>query len=225
MGVRMNRWLGLAVGVLLVSTAPVAAEELQPLPDLRAWMATYYLDSKPDDISRALAAVDSGKLFADEASLPLLTGFFGEVFRSHPDRIEEWIAPYRGRAGLRVLHEALWRSNTQDGKKALYELSEDVLGDRPRIRLLMRRPAPRIESLEVSGPEDLDVLWGCFYATGSEVPVLRVVAALARAPARESLAAKAREHERVRTILEGYAATADEATRAQLVEILATAGR
>ena len=103
-----------------------------------------------------------------------------------------------------------------------------------KLRGLASSPPPTVESMTIDGPASLDYMWGCFSASGSDKPVLRVIdqlklvktkgnvsAMLIGGAARWSLSANARQHERVLKIVKAKAETADPETKVLLKEILA----
>jgi hypothetical protein len=100
------------------------------------------------------------------------------------------------------------------------------------LRVLRGSLPPTIESIPIDSPATLDFLWGCFFASGSDVPVLRIIdqmklanrrgdanAMLIGGAAQWSVSANARQHEKVLAIVKERAKTADPETKAKLDEI------
>ena len=67
------------------------------------------------------------------------------------------------------MHKALWLSGTDAGKAYLKDQG---------LTTLLKEPAPDTLHEELECTSMLDMLWGCFFATGDEAPVRRIVSAL-----------------------------------------------
>jgi hypothetical protein len=206
-----------------------------PSPDdLDQWTAHYYLDPKPDGVDAALRAITAKGFFENDDVQAPLSGFFTEVFRANPDRIEGWITPYIGVARRHILYSALWMANSKSSRAALERLANGATPDEARsLRSLLTTPPPTIESMAIDSPAALDYLWGCFLASGSDVPVLRIIDQLKLADVRGnlnammiggaaqwSLSSNARQHDKVLSIVKVRMSTADRDTKAKLQEIL-----
>jgi hypothetical protein len=87
--------------------------------------------------------------------------------------------------------------------------------------------------MTIDSPASLDYLWGCFMASGTETPVLRVIdqiklinvkgdvaAMMIGGAAQWSISANARQHEKVLEIVRVSARSGDPETRVALQEIL-----
>ena len=97
----MNRLL-LAFAVLLVVSC-VGAKEPAPPERLADWMAYYYLDPRPQDVTAALAGATAKGFFENDKFRAPMSGFFAEVFRANPDKIAAWVKPYIGVPNRRVV--------------------------------------------------------------------------------------------------------------------------
>jgi hypothetical protein len=229
----MSILLRIIVFLVVLPCASGWAEQIQELEDLDEWMTYYYLHPKPEEVARALKAIDSKGFFrTDEVQAPL-SGFFCEIFRAHPDKIQAWIAPYQGRTGLHILYSALWIADSSESKEALQALSAAAPVDSTLIKSLLQQAPPSLRETTVDSPAVLDYFWGRFMASGSETPVVRVIdqiklanvkgnlsAKLIGGAAQWSVAANARQHERVLSIVKSQATSADPETRQALEEIL-----
>lgn len=213
----------------------VAAKEHVPPDQLEEWMTYYYLHPHPDEVADALKAISAQGLFDNGDAQAPLSGFFAEVFKANPTKLEEWVKPYVGIPNRGILYSALWMANSKESKAALEQLAKGAAPDEAKnLRELIASPPPAVESMAIESPASLDYLWGCFMATGSEAPVLRIIdqfkladikgdiaAKAIGGTAKWSVAANARQHEKVLTIVRARAETADPETKAQLQEILA----
>jgi hypothetical protein len=164
-----------------------------------------------------------------------LSGFFTEIFRANPDKIGGWVKPYIGIPNRHILYSALWMANSKESKAALEQMVKGATPEEAkRLRGLAWSPPPTIESMSIDSPASLDYLWGCFTASGSEKPVLRVIdqmklvntkgdvgTMMIGGAAQWSVSANARQHEKVLKIVKARADAADPETKALLKEILA----
>lgn len=213
----------------------VAAKEHVPPNHLDEWVTYYYLDPHPDEVADALKAISAQGLFDNDDAQAPLSGFFAEVFKANPTRIEEWVKPYIGIPNRGILYSALWMAHSKESNAALEQLAKGAAPDEAKqLRELIASPPPTVGSMAIDSPASLDYLWGCFMATGSEAPVLRIIdqfkladlkgdiaAKAIGGAAKWSVAANARQHDKVLTIVRARAETADPETKARLREILA----
>jgi hypothetical protein len=228
----MNRVLLIPLALLAFSCA--SAKERTPPEQLEQWMAYYYLDPRPEDVAAALQAVTAKGFFENDNVQAPLTGFFTEVFRANPKRLDEWIKPYIGVPDRHILYSGLWMANSKESKAALERLAKGATPEEAkRLRGLLASPPPTIESMDIDSPALLDYLWGCFSASGAEAPVLRVIdqiklvktkgdvgTMMIGGAAKWSVSANARQHDKVLKIVKARAATADAETKEHLAEIL-----
>jgi hypothetical protein len=223
---------------LVVATCAIfscaSANEAAPAEQLEQWMTYYYLSPKPSQVPQALKAVADEGLFENEDALAPLSGFFSEVFRANPTKLEEWVKPYAGVPKRYILYSALWMANTRQSKSALAYLANAASAEESKeLKEFLASQPPTIESMSIDSPASLDYLWGCFMGSGSEVPVLRIIdqlklvnaqgdigATLIGGAAQWSVSANARQHEKVLKIVRARVHTADPETKAILQKIL-----
>jgi len=224
----------LLVLALAVGCGALCAKERLSNQNVEAWVTSYYLAPKPDEVADALAVLAAkGLLDTGQAEAPL-SGFFAEVFRANPGRVDQWVQPYIGVPKRYVLYTALWVANTGESQFALRRMADMApMEEGAALRVLRSSPPPAIETISIDRPAMLDFLWGSFWATGSEVPVLRIIdqmklanrsgdatAVLIGTTAQSSLSVAAKQHAKVLAIIKERATTADPETRAKLDEII-----
>jgi hypothetical protein len=197
-------------------------------------MTYYYQHPHPDEVASALEAISAQGYFElDDVQAPL-SGFFAEIFRANPDRIEQWIKPYVGIPGRHILYAALWMADTEASKAALKLLiNSSAAPDTARLKSLLETAPPTIQTMTINGPAALDFLWGSFMASGAEEPVTRVIDQMKFADVKGntevmmvggaaswSVSANARQHPKVLQILKRRAETADQETKKKIDLIL-----
>jgi hypothetical protein len=223
-----------AIVAFFAISAAGAADRARP-EELDRWMAYYYADPRPDEVATALRAIENQGLFEKDSVQAPLSGFFAEIFRTNPDRVAEWIKPYRGVPNRHIIYSALWMADSVQSKAALESLAKAASPDEAkRLKELISSAPPTAASMELDSPASLDYLWGSFMASGSDAPVLRLIDQMKRANTRGnisesliggaaqwSVSANARQHSKVLQIATAKAATADPETKRILREILA----
>lgn len=231
----MNRAIVVIVSLFLLLTAE-AKERASP-EQIDEWATYYYLDPRPEDVAAALQTVSKQGLFENDGAQAPLSGFFAEVFRGNPSRITEWVKPYVGVPGRHILYSALWMANSKEAKSALEVLARGAGAEEAKqLRALISSTPPTMESMKIDSPAALDYLWGSFMATGSEVPVIRIIDQIKRVNAKGnvgemliggaaqwSVSANARQHKKVLQIVKARAASADAETKGLLQEIISGA--
>ena len=84
----------LFVLTLALVSASTDSRERVSAQNVEAWISSYYLAPKPDEVADAIAVLAAkGLLESGQAEAPL-SGFFAEVFRANPGRVEDWVQPY-----------------------------------------------------------------------------------------------------------------------------------
>lgn len=230
----MKKSFCFALFVVFLAVSGAFAQETRKLEDVGEWVMHYYLHPAPDEIPRAIEAIASNGYFEHAEAQASLSGFFSEIFRENPRLLDAWIKPYLGVPGRHVFYSALWAADTPEAKTALERMAEaSAPEDAKRIQSLLKSKSPDVDSMAINSPAALDYLWGKFFASGSKAPVLRIIdqlklestkgntlATMIGGAANWSLAANARQHERVLDIVKAKVATADPVTRAMLEDIL-----
>jgi len=162
--------------ILGLAFSLACADEIATPEEPDKWITYYYQHPNPEDVASALKAITAQGYFEIDGAQAPLSGFFAEIFRANPDRIDEWIEPYLGVPGRHILYSALWMANSAQSRAALKRLSISAAAtDADKLQSLMETTPPTIESMNINSPAALDYLWGSFMATGSAEPVLRVI--------------------------------------------------
>jgi hypothetical protein len=229
------RRLLLLLALVLGCGAPWGKERLSD-QNIEAWVTSYYLAPTPGEVADALAVLAAKGLLGNGQAESPLSGFFAEVFRANPGRIDQWVQPYVGVPNRSVIYTALWVAYSNESMFALRRMADMApMEEGTTLRVLRSSPPPTIETIPIDRPSALDFLWGSFWATGSDVPVLRIIdqmklanrrgdanAVLIGTTAQSSVSAAARQHAKVLAIVKERARTADPETRVKLDEIISS---
>lgn len=218
-------------------TAPIA--EIKTDTDWQLWQTYYYLfPANPDLIVASLKrAEDSGSLDSIGA-IPPIAAFASRIFAKNPQKISYWVEALGSLSAThknQVLSSALVWSGVPAAKDLAQSMSksENVilkeLGDIPL-------DAENLETLKINSPSHLDMMWGCFMATGDKRYIQKIISVLAwfdrkslqlseiliAGAAEWSLSSNCVQHKLVRQIVEEEVKTNPEAKEA-LLRILKTA--
>ena len=189
--------------------APVTAGNFPPLrtpDDIDKFINKYYVEPHPERIPAAMTTLTSSGVLQIPEAVPVITGFFSEVFLTNPARLAEWQSVIVKQPGFAksVLDSALSWSK-----------------------------AGGVLQLPGRSPQMSGFYWGAFFASGNPAAVRKLVE-LARFAAEQndaalwtlgseakfSLARNSRQHALLRSILEDQKRTADKPTRDLIDEIL-----
>lgn len=81
--------------------------------------------------------------------------------------------------GQKTLWDALWRTDTKEGHKALVGLSKSFLGNNKLYtESLLKKKSPRIDISNPVEPKDLDSNWIRFIVSGKQEYVFNVIKSL-----------------------------------------------
>lgn len=172
---------GLFFGALLFfssGTLPaLAAPEDAPEKD---WLEYYYENPTPGQfVSRLKDWAGDGTL-DNESARPALIAFISQVIRQNEGDLQRWYEDLVGLTPgqLQVVHTAMLFSRTTEADRIMRE----VFG---RIYDEQKRETGKILELPLDKQATMDMLWGYFYATGSEGAIRRIVVSFrfAKAPA------------------------------------------
>jgi hypothetical protein len=150
------------------------------VPDLAKWYYEYYLNPRPDEIPRALAAYRVTGAFADNKYHWQLSGFLAELFARHAGRLSEWLHDWTSYSAgdQRFLFEAVWLSGSAEAQTFLQTVGTRRLQELCERDLTAAPPPSRDAIPPSSHPGALDFYWGRFFATGDAELVRKIIACL-----------------------------------------------
>lgn len=198
--------------------AKIDLKDLNNVDSLTNWMTYYYLRPQPEMLVPALLLSDKLGLLQGDSSAPL-QAFASRVFAQNPEKVKDWFTQLAGMSdtGKTIVLTSIWWSNSKEAKELLAAISEQLPEKaRAEFRKQIDSQPPEIDKMDIESPDVLDMLWGCFSATGDEKYVKRLIDTLAwgksdnknlpkmliASAARWSLASNIEQHERVKEICE-----------------------
>jgi len=170
------------------------------------WVTQYYKNPQPEKlVQRAYILSDMG-YFEGEGQPAQAVGFFAAIFAQHPDKVDGWIASFRGLPvkHQRLLAAAAWLAGQPRGESRLQELSTG--NDSAALADLVSQKPTSLAQASVQSQSSMYMQWGAFLATGKDTHIVAILTAVGeKTPglaesARLSLAMNAAQDDRVMEI-------------------------
>lgn len=157
----------------LALTALLALVSIHAAPGEEAsvhWMMSYYRDPTPERFVAEVRSMMKTGLLKDEDAQPPVAAFLSQVMADNPAKVPKWLEELSNlnEQQRTLLWTAAWYSRTEEAR-AFFK--------KQGLQAYLDHEAPRILGMEVNNPAALDMLWGCFYATGDEEPIRRIISA------------------------------------------------
>lgn len=199
--------------------APAAPAEEAP----KDWLEFYYEDPRPEEFVERVKDWAKDGTLQSQGAQPALVAFMSQVLRQNRARVREWYQDLSGLSQdqLAVFLTSMFYARIRETDEILDEAyGSDYAEKAQELGKILDRPLDKVDTL--------DMLWGYFYATGSESAIRRLVQSFRfkEAPDRpkgvdipegympfykilpqlafESLLANAERHPRVMTILRSF---------------------
>lgn len=144
------------------------------------WLEFYYENPTPGQFIPRLKDWAADGTLDNEHARPALIAFISQLIRQNEESLPRWYADLSGLtpSQLQVMHTAMLFSRTAAADRIMRE----VFG---RIYEEQKRETPKILELPLDKEATMDMLWGYYYATGSEGAIRRIVSAFRFAEAPE----------------------------------------
>lgn len=159
----------------------VRVQQLQTPEEVLAWINNYRLEPEPKRLPDAVRDMSRLGLLRDSDTSGVYIGFAAGVLASHPDDAGALVAamfplPPEDQA---LVIKAIAYSGHPGWKQLLTGFIEQMPARRKLIDKFLFGKEPLLETAPLeSTPAFIDALWGYYFATGSERPVLRIITAL-----------------------------------------------
>lgn len=158
----------MAIGAMTLSLSPASAQD-EPTQE-RDWLENYYIEPDPDGFVEQMKDWAEEGILDEDLTKPTLVAFISQLIRQNRDRLNEW---YAGLAGLtpeqmQVMHTAMLFSRTEEAD----EIMTKTFGNK---YIEQKRETQKILEMPLDKKQTPDMLWGFYFATGSENAIRRVV--------------------------------------------------
>lgn len=225
---------GLAAFILGCGTVD-STSEFADTGAFSKWMESYYRSKDAAKVPAAIRYYSGSSIYRKENTREPMAVFFGALFRSDARAMK---AAYDalGRDGSEdarlVFVNAAWFAATPEAA-ALNTAAGTAWTDasvREALPVLATQKVPDLLAATPTSPDQLDMLWAQFFATGNRACVVRLLEAaggdgLVAATARWSVTGNARNHPAVRDTVEAFLAnTATPKQAPRIQEILKESG-
>ncbi|MEM9017204.1 MAG: hypothetical protein AAGC68_09320 [Verrucomicrobiota bacterium] len=134
------------------------------------WLEFYYIEPTPERFVEEMKAWASDGTLDNEFARPALISFLSRIIRENRDQIRNW---YTELAGLtpeqkQVLHTAMLFARVSEADEIMTEtFGKQYHEQRVETQKILEMPLDKASTM--------DMLWGFFYATGSETPIRRII--------------------------------------------------
>jgi hypothetical protein len=155
-------------------------KEISSVDSLSRWMTYYYANPQPELLVPALLFADKEGLLKGDTVAPL-QAFAARVMAQNPGKVKEWFTKLgpMSEIGKTVVLTSIWWSNTKEGKELLDTVASGLTEkSKSEFREQVNSAPPTVETMEISSPDILDMLWASFSATGDTKYVTRLMTVL-----------------------------------------------
>lgn len=168
----MNKriWRSLTAVILAMAVFPsFSTAQDEPVQE-RDWLENYYIEPDPEGFVRQMKEWAAEGVLDNELTKPTLIAFISQIIRQNRDQLSGW---YKDLAGLtpaqmQVMHTAMLFSRTDEADKIMSGLFGNNY-------VMQKRETEKILEAPLDKKATPDMLWGFYFATGSEAAIRRIV--------------------------------------------------
>ncbi len=157
--------------VLLGIFIPVFAQE-NAVETEKDWLEFYYENPTPERFVEEVKGFAEDGLLTDDNVRPALIGFMCRVIRENKTKLADWYSELQGlsQEQMQTMHTAMLYSRTKEADAILLQrFGKNFQDQKVELPEILKMPLDKIQTL--------DMLWGYFYATGSQSAIRRMVIA------------------------------------------------
>ena len=145
------------------------------------WILGYRLKPEPQRLPLAIQTLSKSEAFKDPENAGMYVGFIAGVIGANPARAEELLetAMPLPAADQWAIVRAIAYSGLPDWQGLLARMAPRLADRQPMINRYLAGKLPPLDRVPLdSDAALLDTLWGYYYATGSYLPIARLVTVL-----------------------------------------------
>ena len=218
---------------ITISEEKTSATSEQPKQVDDSWMQCYYQHPQPELFEAEVKKLQQAGALQNENALFPLAAFFSRLFHgAAPARLAQWLTFIKDlpEAEQQVFLLALKWADTRETQDHILSISKQEGRTAIYARKLLKAKVSGIDKITDPAPEQLDMCWGAFFATGDPTYALIVIKCavkqqkkdvinMSQQAARWSLRSLSLEHEKLRAIKADFYKTASPEERKALDEI------
>ena len=179
--------LMLALAVGLASAAAGAPprksqDEFASTDHILRWINGYRLKPEPAKLPAAVKAMSMLGVFREMDTAGIYVGFMAGVLNANPKRAEDLVAkmyPMPPEDQVAIVR-AIAYSDLPGWKDLMLKFVERMPARKTLIDRFVFGKQPTLKHMDLdAGSTPLDTLWGFYFATGSQEPILRILSVLA----------------------------------------------
>ena len=154
--------------------SPDPAPATGPRIEEEEWLEFYYKNPTPDRFVSELKNWAQDGTLDNQHAKPALISFISQVIRQNPEKVKDWYVNLSGLTPeqMQIVHTGMLFSRTMEAD----EIMRGVFG---KIYDEQKMETQKILEMPLDKESTMDMLWGYFYATGSEGAIRRIVTCFA----------------------------------------------
>lgn len=166
--------LALVGSPLLSQEVEGTAEEpkiFRKVPSDPNWLEYYYTAPKPESVEEQIRMLATEGELRNDAIKPAVIAFLSQVIRQNRERIGPWYTSWKetlDAESIQTVQTAMLFSRTSEADSILSEQFGAQYEEQ-------KKTLPKILEMRLDKPSTLDMLWGFYYASGSENAIRRLV--------------------------------------------------
>ena len=176
-------------GAMQAAKRRAPAQQFATSEEVLQFVNNYREDKKPEKVPAAVQAMVRHGLLRDPDKAGIYTGFIAGVIGSNRVRASELISGMFPMPPIEqvVLIKAIAYSGLPDWQAFMMQFVERMPARQALIRKYLYGGGKTLDQLELNDAFVIDVLWGMYFATGDEKPVIRIIGILGWAEERNDV--------------------------------------
>jgi hypothetical protein len=183
----MRSTMAVMLALLFACTPVVNAAPSTKKPEFASsehilrWINGYRLKPEPNKLPAAVRAMSDLGVFREMDTAGIYVGFMAGVLQTNPKRAEELVGkmyPMPPEDQVAIVR-AIAYSDLPDWKELMLKFVERMPARKTLIDRFVYGKQPTLKQMDLdAGTTPLDTLWGFYFATGSQEPILRIISVL-----------------------------------------------
>jgi len=175
---------GMSIALLLIfPTVIYSTETFESQEKFGNWTTFYYLHPEPQKVPSAISYYSDSPMYKSNATLPMMA-FFAALFKNDEPLMQKAYdeTSLTGSENSKIMLISILGLVNNAESRSLLEKAEETWSS-PRLqgiigRQLSNHPKDVLEA-SIGSPLILDMLWAIFFATGSDLPVKKIISVIA----------------------------------------------